>query len=115
MDSPRRERSISEALMGLFVKVASVGDIPEGTGVAVEANGRKVALFNVSGSYHAVDGLCPHQGGPLGEGILEGNVVTCPWHFWQFDVVKGHAPDFPEASIVKLAVRVVDGEIQVEV
>lgn len=101
--------------MAEFVKVASVSEIPEGTGRAVLANGRRVALFNVAGAFHAVDGVCPHQGGPLGEGMLEGTVVSCPWHFWQFDVVKGHAPDFPEASIPKFRIKVEDGEIFVEV
>jgi len=101
--------------MADFVKVASVGEIPEGTGRALLANGRRVALFNVAGTFHAVDGVCPHQGGPLGEGILEGPVVSCPWHFWQFDVVRGHAPDFPEASITKFRIKIEHGDIFVEV
>ena len=48
-----------------------------------------VALFNVSGRMYALDGICPHQGGPLGQGTLDGDVVTCPWHGWQFDVRTG--------------------------
>ncbi len=48
-----------------------------------------VALANVSGEFHAIDGLCPHQGGPLGTGALCGAVLTCPWHGWQFDVATG--------------------------
>jgi nitrite reductase/ring-hydroxylating ferredoxin subunit len=98
-----------------FVKVASVSEIPEGTGMQVNPNGVPVALFNVKGEFHAIDGICPHQGGPLGEGFLKGSVVTCPLHFWQFDVVKGHAPEFPETSIARFAVKVVSGEIFVEV
>ena len=98
-----------------FVRVALVSEIPEGTGKAVVANGRRVAIFNVAGDFHAVDGVCPHQGGPLGEGILDGPIVSCPWHFWQFDVVKGHAPDFPEASIPKFRVKISGSELFVEV
>ena len=101
--------------MADLVKVASVSEIHEGTGKAVRPNGVCVAIFNVKGAFHAIDGVCPHQGGPLGEGFLKGTVVTCPLHFWQFDVVKGHAPDFPEASIARFAVKVVAGEIFVEV
>ncbi|HZI95160.1 MAG TPA: Rieske 2Fe-2S domain-containing protein [Patescibacteria group bacterium] len=101
--------------MAQFVRVALVSEIPEGTGKAVVANGRRVAIFNVAGAFHAVDGVCPHQGGPLGEGILDGPIVSCPWHFWQFDVVKGHAPDFPEASIPKFRVKVSGTELFVEV
>jgi len=101
--------------MAALFKVALVSEIPEGTGKAVLAGERRVALFNVRGIFHAVDGVCPHQGGPLGEGILDGDVVSCPWHFWQFDVVKGHAPDFPEASIPKFPVRIDGDDIYVEV
>jgi nitrite reductase/ring-hydroxylating ferredoxin subunit len=50
---------------------------------------RIVALFNVDGTFHALDGVCPHQGGPLGKGSISGCVVTCPWHGWQFDVSTG--------------------------
>jgi len=101
--------------MPKLVQVALAAEVPAGTGLAVEAEGRLVALFNVGGEFYAVDGLCPHQGGPLGEGILDGEVVTCPWHFWQFDVVKGHAPDFPEAAITKFRVEVIEGAVFVEV
>jgi nitrite reductase/ring-hydroxylating ferredoxin subunit len=101
--------------MGNYVKVARVGEIPPGTGRPYEVQGRPVALFNVGGTFHAVDGLCPHQGGPLGEGMLEGSVVMCPWHFWQFDVVLGHAPDLPEAVIRKYPVRVEGDDILVEI
>ena len=48
-----------------------------------------VALFNVNGTVHAIDGTCTHRGGPLGEGELDGIVVTCPWHGAQFDVTTG--------------------------
>ena len=51
--------------------------------------GQVVALFNVGGTLYALDGICPHQGGPLGSGRLDGAVVTCPWHGWQFDVRTG--------------------------
>ena len=53
------------------------------------AAGRIVALFNVAGQFYALDGICPHQGGPLGKGVLRGCIITCPWHGWQFDVSTG--------------------------
>ena len=101
--------------MPRFVLVATVAEIPAGTGKAVKADGRPIAVFNIGGTFHAIDGTCPHQGGPLGEGFLEGTVVSCPWHFWQFDVVKGHATDFPEASIPKYQVKIEGQDIYVEV
>jgi nitrite reductase (NADH) small subunit len=72
-----------------WVRVAGVLDIPAGTGKEYAVRGRVVALYNVEGTFHALDGVCPHAGGPLGRGVLEGNVVTCPWHGWQFDVTSG--------------------------
>ena len=65
--------------MADFVKVASTGDIPEGEGRCFEVNDQQVAVFNVDGTFYALDNVCPHQGGPLGEGELDGNMVTCPW------------------------------------
>jgi len=75
--------------MANFVKVAAVADVPPGTGKCIEANGKQIAVFNVGGAFHAIDNTCLHRGGPLGEGELEGTIVTCPWHGWQYDVTSG--------------------------
>jgi len=77
--------------MAEFVKVAAAADIAPGTAKCVEVNGKELALFNVDGAFYALDNTCPHRGGPLGEGELEGKVVTCPWHSWQFDVSNGES------------------------
>ncbi len=71
------------------VAVARIQEIPPGTSREIVVKGRVVALFNVDGEFHALDGVCPHAGGPLGEGQLNGHIVTCPWHGWQFDVATG--------------------------
>ncbi len=75
--------------MAQFVKVAKKTEIPADTGKLVQAGGKDIALFNVNGKICAIFQTCPHQGGPLDEGGLDGNVVTCPWHGWQFDVTSG--------------------------
>lgn len=75
--------------MANFVKVAAVGDVPPGSGKCVEAEGKQIALFNVGGAFFAIDNTCPHRGGPLAEGEIDGRHVTCPWHAWQFDVTTG--------------------------
>jgi len=75
--------------MAESVRVASVSDIPPGTGKEFVIGDRLLAVYNVGGTFHAIDGICPHAGGPLGEGALTGNIVTCPWHGWQFDVSTG--------------------------
>ncbi len=71
------------------VKLADVGDLPPGKGKVVEAGGQTFALFNVDGTYYAIDNTCPHRGGPLGEGKLVGHIVTCPWHRHEFNVKTG--------------------------
>jgi nitrite reductase/ring-hydroxylating ferredoxin subunit len=75
--------------MAQWLRVASVHEVPAGSAKEVMAGERVVALFNVDGQFHAMDGVCPHAGGPLGEGTVSGTTVTCPWHGWQFDVTTG--------------------------
>jgi len=72
-----------------WIPVAAASDCPPGSSIERVAGDRMVAIANVEGRYHAIDGLCPHQGGPLGTGTLCGTVLTCPWHGWQFDVTTG--------------------------
>jgi nitrite reductase/ring-hydroxylating ferredoxin subunit len=64
-------------------KIAETKDVPPGTATSVDAGGKTLALFNVDGTLFAVDNTCAHRGGPLGEGDLDGAVVTCPWHGWR--------------------------------
>jgi nitrite reductase (NADH) small subunit len=70
-------------------RVAAVSELAAGECGEYVAGDRIVALFNVAGTFYALDGICPHQGGPLGKGSLSGCIVTCPWHGFQFDVTTG--------------------------
>lgn len=78
-----------------FVKVAGVNDVDEGVGKVVMANGKDIALFKVGGKFYAIDNTCQHRGGPLGEGFLDGAVVTCPLHGWRYDVTNGKCLTLP--------------------
>jgi nitrite reductase/ring-hydroxylating ferredoxin subunit len=75
-----------------FVKMATLDELPPGATKEVEHEGRIYALFNADGVISVIDGICPHQGGPLADGVIEGTMVTCPWHGWQFDVRTGKTP-----------------------
>jgi len=97
--------------MTQFLRVARVDDVPSGSCREVEFDGRVVALFNVGGQIHALDGICPHAGGPLGEGELNGSVVTCPWHGWQFDVTSGQNVRSSTLKQRLYQVKVENGEI----
>jgi nitrite reductase (NADH) small subunit len=72
-----------------FTKVAAVSEIPPGELVEIMHEGEAYAVCNVGGKIRALTGTCPHQGGPLGQGALEGPMITCPWHCWQFDSATG--------------------------
>ena|SRR5271170_4775913 len=100
--------------MAEFIKVAKVADVAPGQGMTVEAAGQKIALFNVAGRFEATSDVCLHQSGPLGEGTLEGPVVTCPWHHWQYDVTTGVCKTKPGASLRKFAVKVEGDDVLVE-
>jgi nitrite reductase/ring-hydroxylating ferredoxin subunit len=82
-----------------FLKIAKVDEVAPGQAKLIEVNGREIALFNIAGSFHAVDNSCTHVGGPLWEGEIDGTEVTCPWHGAVFDVTTGDVlgPPAPEA------------------
>lgn len=101
--------------MGEFVKVASLSELAAGSSKAVEAGGKAIALFNVDGTVYAIDNTCLHQGGPLGEGMLEGDVVTCPWHMWEYNVRSGEKVDRPSLKVATYEVRVEGNDIKVSV
>lgn len=75
--------------MSQWVRVLETADCPPGEARECVAGDRIVAVFNVDGEFYALDGICPHQGGPLGKGFLQGCIITCPWHGFQFDVRTG--------------------------
>ena len=96
-----------------FVTVARVADLPPRQGRQVVVNDRWVALFNVDGTYHAIDGTCLHRGGPLAAGSLRQCIVTCPWHGWQFDVTTGILVQDPHTGVTCHETRVVGDEVQI--
>ncbi|MFA4820169.1 MAG: Rieske 2Fe-2S domain-containing protein [Candidatus Aenigmatarchaeota archaeon] len=98
-----------------FVKVAKINDVKPGEGKVIDADGMEIALFNVGGTFHAIDNSCPHKGGPLGEGVMDGEVVTCPWHGWRFNVVAGNSPVMPTAHLKKFEVKIEGDDVLVNI
>ena len=101
--------------MSRFVKMATLQELPPGGAKEVEFEGRVYALFNVDGQISAIDGICPHQGGPLADGALEGTTVTCPWHGWQFDVRTGKTPLGPKIKQAVYEVKIEGQDVMVAV
>jgi nitrite reductase/ring-hydroxylating ferredoxin subunit len=98
-----------------FRKAFAISDLAPGSGREVVLNGVAVAVFNVDGVLHAVQHECPHQGGPLAEGSLQGTVVTCSWHQWQFDVATGRGVSVSESGIKRFEVKVEGDAVYVKV
>jgi nitrite reductase (NADH) small subunit/3-phenylpropionate/trans-cinnamate dioxygenase ferredoxin subunit len=101
--------------MAEFVKVATTDQLTPGQGMTIQVNGEYVALFNVDGTFYAIDDTCPHSGGPLGQGFLEDCVVTCPWHGWRFNVTTGVSPIVSSISVKKYEVTVEGNDVLVAV
>ncbi len=99
----------------VFVEVAKVSDVKPGKGKVVKANGKELALFNVEGKFHAISNACAHRGGPLGEGSLDGNTVTCPWHGWKYDVKTGVCAVQASIKVQSFKTKVDGDKVLVEV
>lgn len=105
--------SIIGVVMG-FEEVAAVSEIAKGEGKTIEKNGKILAVFNVDGNFYAIDNTCLHRGGPLGEGYLDGSIVTCPLHGWQYDVCSGECQTMPNMHVTSYKTKVENGKIFVE-
>jgi len=99
-----------------FERVASLSQIPAGTGLCVRVRGREVGLFRVGEQVMAIDNVCPHAGYPLHEGPLEGSVITCNGHGWDYDLETGLAPGVSGGEpLERYPVRLKRGEVWVDV
>jgi nitrite reductase/ring-hydroxylating ferredoxin subunit len=101
--------------MSEFVRVANKSDLPPGRAMIIEVAGRSIALFNVSGQFYALDNICTHRGGPLGEGFVDQNNLTvqCPWHGWVYSLATGESPFISMAKVEAFEVQVEGDEIRI--
>ena len=97
--------------MSNFVKVASIADLSPGQSKVLNVNETEIALFNVDGEFFAISNTCMHRGGPLGEGFLEGDVVTCPWHGWRYNVKTGSNLMIPNQKVLSYQVKVEGNDV----
>ena len=100
--------------MNRFVPVLPAAELAEGQGRSIEVEGRRIAIFHLGGEFFALDGRCPHRGGPVGEGWIEGGRVYCPLHGWSFDISTGACLDHRWKRLAKFATRVSNGMVEVE-
>ena len=96
------------------IRAAAESDLRDDAGLAVMAGGTAVALFRVEGRCYAIANACPHKGGPLAEGDLEGHVVHCPWHGWMWDVRTGTNVRQPASKVACFPVTIEEGSVFVD-
>ena len=99
-----------------FSRVARLEEVPDGRGLYVCVGDVDVGLFRVGDAIHAMENVCPHAGHPLSDGVLDGCVVVCSAHGWDFDVTTGFRPGNADGfPIPCFAVRVAGDEIWVDI
>ena len=96
-------------------KVALAADVPPGELKVLDIDDKPIVIRNINGTLHAIENICPHRGGPVGEGDLEGDTIVCPWHGWAFHHDTCQNTMNPAAVIRKFPVRVEGGDIVVEI
>lgn len=92
-----------------LLKAARTESLPPGSVTEIQAGEATYVVLNLDGKIHCLDGICPHAGGPLGQGVLSGSMLVCPWHGWEFDCKTG-ANDFDEEVRLSTFPVVVQGD-----
>ena len=98
-----------------LTKIASKSDLPaEGQAKEFTVAGKIICVANVEGEYSAMDNVCIHRGGPLGQGVVEDGKIVCPWHGWQYDPKSGEAAHNPNAKVAVYPLKIEGEDVLVE-
>ena len=100
--------------MARLIKVAEANELPPGQGKLVQVDGLRIAIFHVGGRYYALEASCPHEGGPLADGVVEGLRVICPWHGYDFHLKTGECGLDPGLRALTYPVKLQDGDLLIE-
>jgi nitrite reductase (NADH) small subunit len=98
-----------------FVRAAKKEEVPPGMIRELQLDGKVIALANVAGKLYAINNVCLHRGGPLGQGELGGQTVTCPWHGWQYDVTTGKVAMNAAIGVETYGVEIRGDDVYVDV
>ena len=97
-----------------LIRAAKTDERPAGSVREFQVEGTTLAIANVDGKFYAINNTCLHRGGPLGQGELQGKILTCPWHGWQYDVTTGKLTMNPTVGVKCYAVEVKGEDIWVD-
>jgi nitrite reductase (NADH) small subunit len=98
-----------------FVKAAPASALPLNTVIEAEINGTPYAIVNCAGEFRAFEGICPHAGGPLGQGNIDGGNLVCPWHAWEYDCLTGINTFDDSCILASFPIKVEGDEILIDV
>ena len=102
-----------------MVKVGSLSKLPPGSVMEAHAGAGTYAICNIGrgghADVHALDGICPHAGGPLGQGALHGTTLVCPWHAWEYDVRSGANEMDDSVRLTKVPVKIQGDDILIDI
>ena len=87
-----------------FKKITGLNSMPDNSGKVLVIQNSVIALFKINGKYFALDNICPHRGGSLGDGEINGDIVSCPWHGWEINCKTGEAVENPEMKVKRYEV-----------
>ncbi|MCW5980330.1 MAG: Rieske (2Fe-2S) protein [Bryobacteraceae bacterium] len=97
-----------------FIRVGSLASLAPGQVTEVDVAGKQYALCNIGGELHALEGTCPHQGGPLGQGALHEEILVCPWHAWEYDCRTGENTWDADTKLQKFPVKIEGDDILID-
>ena len=86
------------------ITLAHISELEVNSSKVILHDGTAIALFRLKDGFYALEIRCPHRGGSLGEGAIDGCVVTCPWHQWKFDIKSGGSTENINCSVKTLSV-----------
>jgi nitrite reductase (NADH) small subunit len=99
-----------------YVKLTTESELPgDGEAKEFELGDRVICVANVNGTITAMDNVCLHMGGPLGQGFIEGDKIVCPWHGWEYDLKTGVVSDDPKSKLAVYPVKTENGDVLIEI
>lgn len=98
-----------------YIKLTTQSELPaNGEAKEFEVGGKTICVANVNGTITAIENVCLHMGGPLGQGFVDGGKIVCPWHGWEYDLKTGELSDDPQSKLSVYPIKVENGDVLVE-
>lgn len=100
--------------MSEYIDAIGTEQIPEGDCAAVTIEGREIVVIHASDAFHAIDDECPHQGAALSDGVVDGGLIICPLHYWEFEYETGACLEEPDCPVARHECKVENGRVLIK-